>query len=258
MMIKNLAKKIAFRLAILSLCVIGGFPMASWAMEENQFYLLGENERSSTAVKLNTVTSEFKNLTSFWDVEWSALENAYKIVRFPAQNQITNDDILVRDYKHYRPEFTGTLDTLILTLSDKPDFLDDPWTARALSCHGIMAESGLLIIHADAFKNEKGKLAGKWNDRALGIVCLHQAGDKNFSIEQQDSLKKYLGVLHEKSKNVRIAYGGSMWQAKQIEGFEESAYIDGKVENIQQVLNNLGLTPLRDFYETVDDICNKK
>jgi hypothetical protein len=121
-----------------------------------------------------------------------------------------------------------------------------------------MSKDGLLIIHADPFKNEKGKMAAKWNDRSLEIVCIHQEGNKQISIQQEDSLKKYLDVLHEKSENVRLTYGGSMWQAKQIEGFEASAYVDGKVENIEEVLNTLGLTPLRDFFKTVDDIRNKK
>lgn len=241
-MLKYLSKEIKLKEVLLSLCVIGGFTTPSWAMNEELQHHQEEGEVKSTTRKLNTLSPRFANLSDSWGIEeWPNLENANKIVTFPEEYA-------------YNPEFIETYDTLILMLSNKPEFLDYPWKQRGLSCHGIVEEDGKVVVLADPFKKEKGKMAGKWNSRSVGIVCLHPEGSKQISTKQQVSLKKYMDLLKGSNK----FYGGSVWQAKQIEGFEKDAYTDSKIENIEEVLKFIDLAPLDSFFTTADDIVNKK
>lgn len=250
-MIKYLAKKISLKQAILSLCIMGGFATPCWAMSaENQPYQLEDGVVSTPKVKMKTIASEFENVSDFWYVTPSEFENAYKIVGFPGQNRPNNS---TRGYQDYRPSVTRSFDTLILTRSHIPAFLDDFWTPNGFSSHVIIAKNGTLFIHADPL-NEKGQMAGKWNNRSLEVAFIDE-GDKKLSLQQQNSLKKYIDALQEKTEEIHIKYGGSIWDAKQIEKLP--GYENGQVENIADVLQTLNLVSLSEFFETPDDILNK-
>lgn len=250
-MIRYLAKKISLKQAVLSLCVMGGFATPGWAMsEENQPYQLEDDAVSGPKVKMKTTAPGFESVSDFWDVVPSEFENAYKIVGFPGQKRPNNS---IRGYQDYRPSATRSFDTLILTRSHGPAFLDDFWTPNGFSSHVIIAKDGTLFIHADPL-NEKGQMAGRWNSRSLEVAFIDE-GDKKLSLQQQNSLKKYIDALQEKTGENHIKYGGSIWDAKQIEN--QLGYENGQVENIADVLQALNLVSLNEFFETPDDILNK-
>ncbi|MBI2707562.1 MAG: hypothetical protein HYX35_04550 [Proteobacteria bacterium] len=250
-MIKYLAQKIRFKQAILSVCVMGGFATLGWAMDaENQLYQLGDGAVSTPKVKMKTTAPGFESVSDFWVVAPSEFENAYRIVGFPGQKRPNNS---IRGHQDYRPSATRSFDTLILTRSHVPSFLDDYWTPNGFSSHVIIAKNGTLFIHADPL-NEKGQMAGKWNNRSLEVAFIDE-GDKKLSLQQQNSLKKYIDALQKKTEKIHIKYGGSIWDAKQIE--KQAGYENGQVANIADVLQTLTLASLSEFFKTPDDISNK-
>lgn len=201
-----------------------------------------DNTPKDHALYMRDKAPEFQELSSYWRVKPlpDLGENVYKITGFPSQNR---KDGSQRGYKDYRPVFLDdyTIDSLILTRSEKSDFLDGFWTPNGLSSHIILAQDGTAFIHAHPLWHEKGQMAGKWNSRSLEVAFIDH-GDQILSSPQQATLKNLLGIFQEKSSNIDVRYGGSIWEAKQLDnipGFES-----GHVHNIEEVRDFLNLSQL--------------
>jgi len=232
-----------FRKAIVSLVVIfQGVAIQSFEAEDGKYPLWQESASRETALYMKDMASEFQGLSDYWRVELSADfgKNVYEITGFPGQNR---PDGSHREYGAYRPFFPEDfkIDSLILTRSDEADFLDTFWTLQGFSSHVILAQDGTAFIHANPLRREKGQMAGKWNARSFEVAFIDQ-GDQILSVPQKTALKGLLGIFGEKSPNINVVKGGSIYEAKQLDNI--SGFESGHVHNIDEVREFLGLSPL--------------
>jgi len=246
--IENAKKKLIF--LVLMFC---GVTTQSPGMESESFIIWKTGEQPG-ALRMNEVSPTFSSVSDHWRVVPSDLgKGIYEIVGFPGKNRA---DGTVRDYSSYRPNFSNekAVDTLIFTRSTSPGFLDDFWVPQGFSSHVIMALDGTIFIHADILKGEKGQMAGAWNNRSFEVAFIDQ-GDNRCSSDQQMALKMLLNALE--TPRLALRFGGSIWDAKQVQGLKPEEFVGGKVANISDVLKELGLQPLGEYFEKPNDIANK-
>jgi hypothetical protein len=249
----NLKKKI-----IPFVFILCGTITQSFGAQEAEFTQIWQDgQERPDALRMNTMPG-FERLSGHWYVEpspYSSREQLiYDIIGFPGAPRANGS---VRDYAAYRPPFAAGyhVNALILTRSGQPDFLDDFWTPNGFSAHVVIAQDGTLFIHANLLRNEKGQMAGLWNSRSLEVAFIDQ-GNQTCSPEQQVSLQNLLAIVNT-APNCKVRYGGSIWDGKQIQGIDPQEFVNGKIENIDDVLAGLALRPLRDFFLRPEDIMNK-
>jgi hypothetical protein len=238
--------------------ILCGTIAQSFGAQEAEFTQIWQDgQERPDALRMNTMPG-FERLSGHWYVEpspYSSREQLiYDIIGFPGAPRANGS---VRDYAAYRPPFAAgyQVNALILTRSGQPDFLDDFWTPNGFSSHAIIAQDGTILIHANLLRNEKGQMAGVWNSRSLEVAFIDQ-GNQECAPEQQAALKNLLAIVHT-GQNCKVRYGGSFWDAKQVQRIDPQEFVSGKVENIDGVLAGLDLLPLRDFFQNPDDIMNK-
>ncbi|MCE3230399.1 MAG: hypothetical protein K0R52_327 [Alphaproteobacteria bacterium] len=249
----NLKKKIIPFVFILC----GTITQSFGAQEAELTQIWQGGEERPQALRMNTMPG-FERVSGYWHVEPSLHSSEgqliYDITGFPGAPRQNGSE---RDYAAYRPLFAAGyhVNTLILTRSGQPDFLDDFWTPNGFSSHAIIAQDGTILIHANLLRNEKGQMAGIWNSRSLEVAFIDQ-GNQECAPEQQAALKNLLAIVHT-GQNCKVRYGGSFWDAKQVQRIDPQEFVSGKVENIDGVLAGLDLLPLRDFFQSPEDIMNK-
>ncbi len=227
--------------ALVMIIAFPGLAFQSVGMEEEK-YPIWKGEVREDAKYMKEVAPEFESLSPHWRVKLlpEMGENIYEIIGFPGQQRSNKTP---RGYEDYRPAFTKDykFDSLIFTRSEKCDFMDNFWTSNGYSSHLILSKEGLAFIHANPLNDEKGQMAGKWNARSLEVAFIDE-GDHNLSLSQQTALKHLIAIFEERSSNIKLIYGGSIWDTKQLDNI--SGFESGKVNNLSEVLNFLNLSQL--------------
>lgn len=248
----------SFKKKIIPLALIfSGFAIQSLGMEE-PFQIWQEGVERKDTSYMKEMSSAFNSLSEYWRIQpYSDLgETTYEIVGFPGKNR---PDQSVRDYSSYRPLFPNedfVVDSLIFTRSDNCNFLDNFWPPNGFSSHVVIAPEVTIFIHADVLKGEKSQMAGIWNNRSFEVVFIDE-GDQKFSSDQQNALKDLLSILERKSPNLQLKYGGSIWDAKQVQKVDSDQFISGKVANIEEVLEFLELKPFNEYFQKPEDVTEK-
>lgn len=223
----------------LAILAFQGLAFQSFGAEK---YTLWKSEPIADAQYMREITPDLQSLSTHWRVQLlpEFEGNTYEIIGFPGEERTNKTR---REYTDYRPAFPQeyTIDSVIFTRFDICDFLDNFWTPNGFSSHFIISQEGKAFMHANPLNDEKGQMAGKWNNRSLEVVFI-DTGDQKLSSIQQTVVKDLITILEERSNKIKIRYGGSIYDTKQLEGIP--GYESGEVKNISEVLEFLSLSPL--------------